>query len=236
MTIEDAISFFRLRLGSFEDDSKYSDRFLYDTLKNAAAIVFSRLESSGKPIPKTFWSTYYVILKKVKDNECLPEHLQCDVFETPFDIPDFFNGRKTRYFRVIYNGKDLPYYDPSLREHFLFKNTPMWEIYNGKLRIYSSYPVYGVYVKGIFTDNAAWFDKMCSVSSGNDDNGENGENGENGDSPGGDILAPCDVMTMKFPLLSDSSYKDMIFKVAEESLIFDLKLPDKSVSDENSPS
>lgn len=218
MTIGDAISYFRILIQRFDDDSKYTDQFLYNVLKNASGIIFSRMIASGKPIPNAFWSRYYVILEKVKDNTCVPEHLQCDVYETPFVIPEPAQGRNTQYFKVKYKDRFIPRYKPGLKYHQVFKCVDTYyDIVNGKLRIYATIPVKGVYVYGIFSDNSEWIDKMC-------------------DSSNDTILEPCDIMEMRFPMLSDSSYKDMAFTQALQTLGLSMQIPDSTqnvVANEN---
>lgn len=208
MTIGEAISYLRILIKNFDDDSKYTDQYLYEVLKNAGSIIFYRMISSGKPIPPFFWSTYYVILEKTKDNTCVPEHLQCDVYETPFKIPDVVQARNNIFFQVIYKGRTVPRLKPGLKEHFIFKCRDIfYDIVNGKLRIYSTIPVKGVYVKGIFSDNSQWYDKQCDETSNS-------------------VMTPCDIMEMSFPLLSDSSYKDMAFSQALQSLGLSMQFPD----------
>lgn len=162
MTVGEHISNIRIRIGqkAVDDDSSFTDEFLYSQLNLATAIVVSRIAKSFNKLNDFLWTRWpvplVVVNKDLFECENIPE--RCTVLESSWPIPLPLTGRNKMHFKV-FAGEEIDSGHPSITQYDPVKaNKPSWEIVNRKLRIYGTKVLKGVEVRGIFLDPLSWKD------------------------------------------------------------------------------
>ena len=163
MTIGQHISNIRIRIGQrgVDDDSSFTDEFLYSQLNLATAIVISRVANSFNKLSDFLFTRWPVPLVEVNKDmfgcETIPE--RCKVLESTWTIPLPLTARN-KIFLKVFGEKELSQGHPSIAQYDPIKaEEPTWEIVNGKLRVYGTKVLKGVEIKGIFLNPLEFKDK-----------------------------------------------------------------------------
>lgn len=162
MTIGEHISNIRIKLGQLgiaDNDTLFTDQYLYSQLNLASATIISRLTDSFKKLSDWMWTAYPVPLIEVNKDlyscEDIPD--RCKVLESTFTIPKALTARNKMLFKVMTNTEVLAEGNPSILQYDPIKaDKPSWEIFNGKLRVYNNKVLRAITVKGIFADPLEW--------------------------------------------------------------------------------
>lgn len=200
MTIQEAISTFRLKLGAAQaDDDGLSDQAIFKLLSDAMGIIFTRYRDRFYRVSEWMWSTYGIELQMVDADQfvCLDlEH--CSLLESVNRIPEPIMSRNKHMFKV-YNGKEeLAEYNSGNQYDDYLKSKPSWELVNNKLRIHNNKTLKAVTVKTIAANFMEWFDiQYCDHSYEGD----------------------CfDLSTIQWPLFSDIKMQGLATDLALQSL------------------
>lgn len=199
MTVQEAISTFRLKLGAYAyDDDKLSDQAIYKLLSDSFAIVFSRYKEKFYKISDWMWSTYGIELQMIGADQfpCVDiEH--CQVLESVYSIPEPLMGRHKAMFKVYNGNEELIEYRSSNRFDDYLKDKMSWEIVNNKLRIHNNKVLKAITVKTIPFNFLEWGQiQYCSP----------------------DVEDCYDLNNMQWPLMADSKMQGMAYDIALSSL------------------
>lgn len=200
MTVQEAISTFRIKLGaaSFDDDG-LSDQAIFKLLSDSVAIVFTRYKDKWYKVSDWLWSTYGIELEMIGSDQFLCEDIDhCVVLQSVNRIPEPLMGRHKPMFKVYNGTEELPEYNSSNQFDDYLKTKPSWELVNGKLRIHNNKTLKAITVKTIAFNFLEWFDIQYCDHSYNSD---------------------CyDLSNIQWPLFSDAKMQGMATDMALQSL------------------
>lgn len=201
MTVQQAISTFRIKLGAFAnfDDDGLSDEAIYKLLSDAMSIVIERYKSKWHRISPWMWSSYGIKLVMVNSDffECESiEH--CTVLQSEQYIPEPLMARHKPLFKVYNGTEELVEYSTGNAYDDYLKTKPSWEIVNNKLRIYNNKILKAVTIKTIPYDFMRWASIQYCLPESN-----------------GDCM---DLNTMEWPLMSDAKMQSMCQDLCLQSL------------------
>lgn len=207
MKISEAISKLRQKLGQhgYDDDSIFTDEYLYQLLNDAGAIIVSRITKKFNKLPNWLFTRFPVPLTLVNADlfEC-EEFDRCKVLESTFVIPETISGRNRILFKVYSNNTELSEYTAGSEYNEILSQTPSWKLVNGKLRIYGNKDLVGVEVEGVWADIIDWQDKKYC----------------------GNTEIECyDLDELDYPLYSNREYTLMAHELIFKELQIPLKEP-----------
>ena len=204
MTINQAISTFRLRLARWDDDFSLQDEAIFKLLSDSMAIVFTRYKDKWNLVSEWMYSTYGVKLQMVGADMFPCEDIEhCTLLESVHTIPEPLMGRNTHMFRVYNGNTELPRYTGANEFDEYLKNKPSWNIVNGKLRIYNNKMLKAVTVKTIPYNIMEWYDKQYCPST--------------------DTVECWNLDEMVWPLFADPKMQGMCMDLALQQLGFNLQ-------------
>lgn len=168
MTVQQAISTFRIKLGAagFEDDG-ISDEAIYKLLSDSMSIVISRYKEKFYKLSDWAWNTYGIKLVMTGADQFECEDIEhCILLSSELPIPEPIVSRNKHLFKVYNGNEELPEYHTSNIYDDYLKTKPSWEIVNNKLRIHNNKTLKAVTVKTIPANFLAWEAvKYCSPES-----------------------------------------------------------------------
>lgn len=160
MTVSEAISTFRLKLGAisaWDDDTQLSDQAIYKLLSDNMSIVINRYKEKWYRISNWMWSSYGIKLVMVNSDffEC-EDISHCTILQSEQYIPEPLMARHKHLFKVYNGNEELPEYNSGNIFDDYLKTKPSWELVNGKLRIYNNKILKAVTIKTIPYNFLEW--------------------------------------------------------------------------------
>ena len=218
-TIRQNISDVRSLIKQVQNDTPYTDQFLYSLL-NAAAIKLQYQRYEKHKMANDFnWITFCVPLELANSHDCDCVAVGCKVLKTPYKIPRPMVAGNHMLFKVETLGDILiSRKNPqTVKDDFLDDikaGKPGWHIRSEKLLIWNNLKYKAVQVTGIWEDITEWVGKsLCDLD--------------------GNPLPPCeDVLDTSFTLEKHLHY-DM-YRIVLGLLRLPLSLMDDHTVDENS--
>ena len=202
MTVQEAISTFRLKLGAtsaWEDDTQLSDQAIFKLISDSAAVVFSRYREKFYRISPWMYNKYGVKIQAVDEDFFPCEDIErCHVLQSVFEIPEPLMARHKPVFKVFNGHDELPEYSISNKYDDYLKNKPSWEITNNYLRIHNNKVLKAVTIQTIAADATAWVDKKYC--------------------PETDTVECFDLSEISMPILNDAKFSNMVYDLAFQSL------------------
>ena len=200
MTIQEAISTFRIKLGAFAnfDDDGLTDEGIYKLLSDAMSVVIERYKSRWNRISSWMWSSYGIKLIMVNSDFFPCEDIEhCTLLESELNIPEPLMARHKHLFKVYNGNEECPEYSTGNTFDDYLKTKPSWEIVNNKLRIHNNKTLKAITVKTIPYNFLEWEQiKYCPS-----------------DTP------DCwDLNSITWPLMSDSKMQSMCQDLCLQSL------------------
>ena len=171
-TVASNISAVRSLIRQVQDDSDYTDKFLYSLLSSAKARLLRQKLDRGK-LSEFNWVTFCVSLVTGKSHNCDCVAVGCDVVRTEFEIPKVLNSRHSDLIRVeTLGGKLIPYRteDQVLNEaeDDILGSSMKWIMRSRKLIIFNGLDLKAVQITSVPEDISAWADiHSCVDASGN---------------------------------------------------------------------
>lgn len=145
MTVREIISLIRGRIKEYQDDTIYTDQFLWSmfSVEKAEVVANFRIRRFNY-INDHSYVTICMKLEKANSHDCECIDRGCKVVKTVFKLPRYFTGRNVPLLQVMTLGnkqipKILDYeYESVYQKDDIFKNKPMFSIVNEKLLIYNA--------------------------------------------------------------------------------------------------
>lgn len=171
-TVASNISALRGIIKQVQDDSVYTDKFLYSLLSSAKARLLRQKLDRGK-LSEFNWVTFCISLEVGKSHNCDCVPVGCDVVKSVSEIPKVLNGRHNDLIRIeTLGGKLIPFRTEEQIlnevEDDILGSTLKWTMRSRKLIIFNNTDLKAVQVTSVPEDISAWGDiHTCVDSSGN---------------------------------------------------------------------
>lgn len=158
MTIGEIVSQLRGRIKEFQDDSIYTDQFLWSMFNIEKANIISNYRIRRfNYINDHSYVTVCIKLEKANSHDCTCIEQGCKVMKSVFKLPRYFTGRNLPLLKVFSLGyKEVPQileyeYESVYQKDDIFKDQPMFSIVNGKILLFNS-------KQEVLLVRALWFD------------------------------------------------------------------------------
>lgn len=174
-TVASNISALRGIIKQVQDDSVYTDKFLYSLLSSAKARLLRQKLDRGK-LSEFNWVTFCITLEKAKSHNCDCIPVGCDVVKSIHEIPRVLNGRYRDLIRIeTLGGKLIPYRTEEQVlnevEDDILGTSLKWTMRSRELIIFNNTDLKAVQVTSVPEDISQWSDiHTCVDSSGNPTN------------------------------------------------------------------
>lgn len=170
-TIQQHISDIRGYIKQVQDDSHFTDSFIYRSLNKAKNKIREQNLSKANFVSNFEWRTFCIELERTKSHDCSCVKVGCDVLKSVYELPGVNTSGRKDLIRIHTLGDILiPYKnEEEIKDDItddVKSGLPGYMIRNGKIIIWNNLDYKAVQVTVLPEDITEWIDiQLCDVAS-----------------------------------------------------------------------
>lgn len=161
MTNAEAISVLRNLISATEDDTKFSDPYLFRILASARNLLFHRKLTRFKKMSEWQWQYFCIPLCIENSHDCNCVKVGCKVLKSVYEIPRVLTSRNSDQIRIrTLGGNLLPIVPERHQRHAVMDPLMSKEItatlQNRRLIVWNTLDLKAIEVGGLWEDLSQW--------------------------------------------------------------------------------